>query len=318
MLRSTNHPQVKHIQKRLLQGMATGLLLMTASVSYAKSYVHDLGSVNIDEVPQRVVVLGYGSLDFVDALGVTPVGMPKQLLPATLEKYKDAQFINTGSLKEVNYETLFTLKPDLIIAEGRMARIYKDLNEIAPTYMFQIDTKDYWNTTKKHWENLSEIFGKQQKGAELIANIDNKINQLHQQAEDKPLKTLTVMSNGSNITKFGAVSRFSFIYQEAGFKTSTSENVKTKAATHGNLISFEYIADAKPDVLLILDRDQAIGTANGHAEELFDNSLVNSTPAAKNNEIKYLDPSAWYLASGGYQSTKVMIDDLNHVFNHAH
>lgn len=284
--------------------------LSTATVS-AKSYEHSLGSVEIAEVPQRVVVLGYGSLDFVDALGVTPVGLPKTLLPENLSHYDNDEITNTGSLQEANFETLFTLKPDLIIAEGRMAKIYDDLKDIAPVYMYQIDTKNYWETTQFHWNNISEIFGKQAEGAALVAEVQAKIDDLNNRNQQQPLQALTVMSNGNNITSFSPVSRFSFVYQEAGFNTSKSVNVAAKSNTHGDLISFEYIADAKPDVLLILDRDQAIGSGSGQAKQLFNNGLVNATPAAQNGNVVYLDAAAWYLSAGGYHSTQVMIDDLN-------
>lgn len=287
------------------------LLMVAITPAMAKTYTHSLGTVHIDEVPQRVVVLGFGSLDFVDALGVTPIAMPKKLLPDNLAKYKAEEFTNTGSLQEANYETLFTLKPDLIIAEGRMAKIYKDLAEIAPTYMFQIDSKNYWQTTQLHWNNLSDIFDKQQQGAELVADIQNKIDALKEKNIQTPLKALTTMSNGSNVSSFGPISRFSFIYQEAGFKNATSENVPAESRTHGDLISFEYIADAKPDVLFILDRDQAVGKATGKAKQLFSNDLVKSTPAANNERLIYLAPAAWYLAAGGYHSIQVMINDLN-------
>ncbi|MFA0569784.1 siderophore ABC transporter substrate-binding protein [Vibrio gallaecicus] len=289
---------------------ASLIALSSASV-FAKTYEHSMGTIEINEVPQRVVVLGFGSLDFVDALGIEPLGMPKNLLPEALSKYKSDKYINTGSLQEANYETLFTLKPDLIIAEGRMASIYSDLADIAPTYMFQIDSKNYWDTTQKHWSTLGEIFNKEEKTDALITEIQAKVDTLTSLTKQAKPKALTVMSNGSNITMFGPISRFSFIYNEAGMQTSTSDNVSSETRTHGNLISFEYIADAKPDVLLILDRDQAIGKASGQAKQLFDNSLVSSTPAAKNKHITYLDPSAWYLAAGGYQSIKVMIDDLH-------
>lgn len=295
--------------KQLLIGSA--VLAMGVSSAFAKTYTHSLGTVEINDVPQRVVVLGFGSLDFVDALGVTPIAMPKNLLPENLEKYKADEFTNTGSLQEVNYETLFTLKPDLIIAEGRMAKLYKDLKDIAPTYMYQIDSKNYWQTTQQHWTNLSEIFAKQEKGAELVNEVQTAIDDLKSNNESQSRKALTVMSNGSNIMSFSPVSRFSFVYQEAGFDTSKSVSVKAKSGTHGDLISFEYIADAKPDVLLVLDRDQAIGKSSGRAKEMFKNSLVESTPAAKNGQMVYLDPAAWYLSGGGYHSTKVMIEELN-------
>lgn len=289
---------------------ASLIALSSASV-FAKTYEHSMGTIEINNVPQRVVVLGFGSLDFVDALGVDPIAMPKNLLPETLSKYKSDKYINTGSLQEANYETLFTLKPDLIIAEGRMAKLYPDLADIAPTYMFQIDSKNYWDTTEQHWRTLGEIFDKEERAEVLISEIQTEIDALAARTKEDQPKALTVMSNGSNITMFSPISRFSFIYNEAGMQTSSSDNVASETRTHGNLISFEYIADAKPDVLLILDRDQAIGKASGQAKQLFDNSLVSSTPAAKNERITYLDPAAWYLAAGGYQSLKVMMDDLN-------
>ncbi|MEI8597413.1 ABC transporter substrate-binding protein [Vibrio sp. M60_M31a] len=68
------------------------------------------------------------------------------------------------------------------------------------------------------------------------------------------------------------------------------QNVKSVSGNHGNLISFEYIADAQPEVLLVLDREQAIGQSNGKAKALFDNDLVKSTPAAKNGRVMFLKP----------------------------
>lgn len=300
--------------KTSLRVATSALLLALAPIgAFAKTYQHSMGSVEINEVPKRVVVLGYGSLDYVDALGVTPIGVPKTLLPTTLEKYKGDSVENTGSVKEVNFETLFTLKPDLIIAEARMATIYKDLKDIAPTYMFEIDTKDYWKTTQKHWRTLGEIFEKSDRADQLIKEVQGQIDTLHSKVAQHPPRALTVSNSGNSLAMFGEKSRFSFVYDEAGFAPSTSQNVKSVSGNHGNLISFEYIADAQPEVLLVLDREQAIGQSNGKAKALFDNDLVKSTPAAKNGRVMFIDPAAWYLTAGGYHSTQTMIKELNQV-----
>jgi len=299
------------LRKNTIKLILKALVFITISTPVlANTYKHSLGTIEVEGTPQRVVVLGFGSLDFVDALGVTPVAMPKKLLPARLAKYQADEFVNTGSLQEVDYETLFTIKPDLIIAEARMAQLYKDLAEIAPTYMFQINSKNYWESTQEHWKNISQILDKEEQGLALIKDIQTRIDKLHTDKNGKSLSALTVMSNGNNITSFGPDSRFSFIYHEAGFKPSASNNVASNTLPHGNLISFEYIADAKPDTLLILDRDQAIGNNEGQAKKLFDNPLIASTPAGKNNKIVYLDPTAWYLVAGGYHSLQTMISDL--------
>ncbi|GAM76430.1 hypothetical protein JCM19241_3967 [Vibrio ishigakensis] len=50
--------------------------------------------------------------------------------------------------------------------------MYDELSQIAPTYMFQIDNKDYWKTTQAHWQTLGDIFNQEQKVAEFIQITD--------------------------------------------------------------------------------------------------------------------------------------------------
>ncbi len=290
-------------------------LALLSTGAFAKTYQHPLGEVEISKTPKRVVVLGYASLDFIDSLNIEPVGMPKSMLPGYLAKFKSDEYGNTGTSKEVNFEKLFTLKPDLIIAEARMAEIYDDLKAIAPTYMYDVDTEDYWNSARSHWLTLGEIFDKQAQVESMIAEIQTKIDYLSNKVSKNPPKALTVSNSGNNLALFGPQSRFAFVYNEAGFIPSTSENIATKASLHGNLISFEYIADAQPDLMLVLDREQAVGKSVGKAKALFDNDLVKSTPAAKNQKILFMDPIAWYLTAGGYQSTQIMVDELISLLN---
>lgn len=280
----------------------------------AQTIEHALGTIEIDGIPKRVVVLGHGSLDYLDALGVNPVGVTKQLLPQFMSKYNDEQYSATGSLHEPNFETIFMLKPDIIIAENRQSELYKELSQIAPVYMFQIDNSNYWETTQHHWRALATIFNKQSRAEALIKEVQTQIDNVNNSATQQPSQALVVMNNGNNLAMFAEKSRFSVIYQEFNFEQASSQKVPVVAGPHGNLISFEYIADAKPEVIFILDREQAIGMSKGKAKTLFDNNLVNATPAAKKQRIIFMDPAAWYLATGGYQATKMMINDAQSAF----
>ena len=50
---------------------------------------HELGTINIDKVPERVVVLDYGALDVLDALDVPISGVSKSnTMPDYLSKYQ--------------------------------------------------------------------------------------------------------------------------------------------------------------------------------------------------------------------------------------
>ncbi|MGR5117394.1 siderophore ABC transporter substrate-binding protein [Vibrio astriarenae] len=293
--------------------MFASLLLSFSSFSMAKTIEHTLGSIEINEQPQRVVVLSHGALDFLDEIGVEPVGVVKQLLPKNLEQYGDSKYHALGSLKEPNFEEIFMAKPDLIITEGRQAELYKDLSAIAPVYMYQIDNSDYWKTTQHHWRVLGDVFGQSEQVEGMISNIQQQFNDIEAKTTAQSMNAMSVMNSGNRLSMFGSNSRFSVIYDELGFETRESQNVESVARPHGNLISFEYVADAQPDVLFILDRQQAIGMSNASSEQFFDNPLVNSTPAAKNNKIVFLDSAAWYLTAGGYKSTQTMINDVKDV-----
>ncbi|MEF1291150.1 ABC transporter substrate-binding protein, partial [Vibrio sp. M260118] len=118
--------------------------------------------------------------------------------------------------------------------------------------------------------------------------------------------------NGGKVSVFGAQSRFAALYELFGFSEVTA-NKANKA--HGDLISYEYIAEANPPYLLVLDRDQAIGRESGEAFKKLNNSLISQTDAVKNGHVHYLNPHAWYISASGIQATQIMIDDINALLN---
>ncbi len=50
--------------------------------------------------------------------------------------------------------------------------------------------------------------------------------------------------------------------------------------------------------------------AMAQAKALFDNDLIKSTDAYKNDKIVYLDSAAWYVVAGGLDSTQTMINNV--------
>ncbi|GAM76431.1 catechol siderophore ABC transporter [Vibrio ishigakensis] len=104
-----------HALSKVLALATLTLSTFFSATSMAKTYTHSLGEIEIDQVPQRVVVLGQGSLDLLDELGVEPVGLVKPLMPHFLSKYTADQYQSVGTLQEPNFEAIFMLKPDLIM-----------------------------------------------------------------------------------------------------------------------------------------------------------------------------------------------------------
>ncbi|MEZ8629470.1 siderophore ABC transporter substrate-binding protein [Vibrio lentus] len=297
--------------RKLLSGLVIVLassLMMTAQAETV-TIEHVKGTAQFDEVPQRVVVLGFGSLDVLDKIGVKPVGAPHSLMPDYLTSYKDTT-ANTGSLSEPDFEAIYMLKPDVIIAENRMLKVYDKLAQIAPTIMFSIEGDKYWADAQQNWRALGQLFDKQAEVEAIIAETQDSIAAVNDKVTSGETTAMMLMNNGNNIAMFNKGSRFSIIFDDFGYVESKSATVAPIKGTHGNLISFEYIADAKPEVLYVLDREKAIGKSEGRAQQLFDNPLVAATPAAQQGNIVYLDSSAWYLAGGGVTAIHRMLGDI--------
>lgn len=79
---------------------------------------------------------------------------------------------------------------------------------------------------------------------------------------------------------------------------------------YGEVVSFEYIADADPDYIFVIDRDAARGSDEATAEATLDNPLVQGTKAAQNDNIVYLSPELWYVMGGGINNVDAMIDEV--------
>lgn len=269
---------------------------------------HTLGETEVKTNPQRVVVFDYPALDTLNALGVdSVVGVPgKDRLPEGLEVYSADKYTNVGTIKEPDLEAVKSSNPDLIIISGRQADYYEQLNEIAPTISVAKDNADYVNSMINTIDQLGEIFGVEDKAKEEITKLEEKIAEVKSIVEEKEAEALTVMVNEGNLSVYGDESRFALLYQGFGFKNvdDTIDN-----STHGQTVTFEYLAEKNPEYIFVLDRGAATG-GESTAAQVLDNDIVKSTDAYKNGKIVYLNPVVWYTNDGGLNSVNTMIEDV--------
>jgi iron complex transport system substrate-binding protein len=120
-------------------------------------------------------------------------------------------------------------------------------------------------------------------------------------------KGLITLVTGGKVSAYGAGSRFGLIHDVLGVPESDGN---LEASTHGQSISFEYIAEKNPAYLFVVDRDAVVDGGETSAKEVIENELVKNTDAYKNDNIVYLDPNYWYLSGGGLQSVTEMISEI--------
>lgn len=273
---------------------------------------HNLGETVISSRPQRVAALDMNEVDFLDQLNVPIAGMVKDFIPHFLEKYKDSpEIVDLGAIVQPNMEKVYALKPDLVLMTPLHTTQYEDLSQLAPTLHFDIDYRNsrshHVDIIKKHLVDLGEIFGKQELARQKVAEIDAKVAEVQAVTSERPEKALVVMHNNGAFSSFGVESRYGFVFDVLGVKPA-SEKVET--SLHGQPISSEFISQANPDILYIIDRTAVMqGKPIIDAEHLA-NPLLRQTKAWKNGNVVFVDPDAWYITSASVTSLKIVIDDI--------
>lgn len=273
---------------------------------------HNLGTIEVPVNPQRVVVLEFGALENLDAIGVKPVAIAKNALPDYLSKYKEDESIeDVGNITEVDIEKINELQPDLIIIGGRLAESYETLSKIAPTYNHANNTEDILGSLENNLTNLGQIFNKEEKFKKAFDEIKTKVEAVHANASASDDEALVVLHNKGRFSAYGSKSRFAIVHDVLGVKEA-KPGLDTHI--HGNVASNEFIQQVNPDILFVIDRSAAIGDQALNKEDV-ENKLIQQTNAYKNDKIVYLDSQAWYLSGTGITSVNMMIDEVASVFN---
>lgn len=278
----------------------------SAETTFPMTLTHELGETVLEEKPETVVVFDFGILDALSKLDVEVAGVPQAAIPPYLEEYAGSEYTNVGSLKEPDFEAIHAMQPDLIIISARQADLYPEFEEIAPTVYMGLDTTDYMNSFESNMTLLGELFGKEQEMATELQGVKEEVATIAKDLESVEGKTSFVMVNEGKVSAFGPGSRFGTVFDVFGYDAA-DENLEV--STHGQSVSFEYLAETNPDILFVLDRSMAFEEGT-YANTDFENELVQKTNAYKNGKIIYVDPSAWYLSGGGLDSMRIMIEDM--------
>ena len=266
------------------------------------------GEITIPANVSKIAVMDYTSLDTFVALGASDkvIGLPlSSAVPTSLASFKDGKYADFGAVNNVNLEKLAAAQPQLIISADRLQKQTDALKQIAPTYHYSIDTNNYWQSFHEQTLNLAKIVGKTTEAEQKLQTLDAEAAKLSEKTKGKT--ALIVLVNNDKLMAFGQHSRFGLIHDKLGF---TPADASIKVGTHGQSISYEYIAEKNPDYLFVIDRASAVTGKSGGAQAALDNDIVKQSKAAKENHIVYLDANNWYLMNGGLNAMHEMVAEV--------
>ena len=266
------------------------------------------GEITIPANVSKIAVMDYTSLDTFVALGASDkvIGLPlSSAVPTSLASFKDGKYADFGAVNNVNLEKLAAAQPQLIISADRLQKQTDALKQIAPTYHYSIDTNNYWQSFHEQTLNLAKIVGKTTEAEQKLQALDAEAAKLSEKTKGKT--ALIVLVNNDKLMAFGQHSRFGLIHDKLGF---TPADASIKVGTHGQSISYEYIAEKNPDYLFVIDRASAVTGKSGGAQAALNNDIVKQSKAAKENHIVYLDANNWYLMNGGLNAMHEMVVEV--------
>jgi iron complex transport system substrate-binding protein len=163
----------------------------TASSDFPVTIKHAFGETTVPEQPKRVVTVSWVNDDVAIALGVVPVGLPKNewggndlgstpWKDAALEKLgagfgSDAAPVRFSEADGVNFTEIAKLDPDVILGaySGLKEEDYKKLSEIAPVVAYpDIAYGTPWQETTSM---IGTALGKEAEATKLIADTEATI-----------------------------------------------------------------------------------------------------------------------------------------------
>lgn len=249
----------------------------------------------------RIVITGaVEAMEDSIVLEVNPVGaitFSGKFPPLFESITKDAQSI--GEKLEPNYETILSLKPDVILASSKFKpEVIEQLSKIATTIPY--------SHISTNWESnlrlLGELSGKQEQAEEEITKFKTDLEASKSQIGDslKDKKVVAVRIREGELYIYPEAVFFNpVLYEDLGIAVPA----EVKAAKAQELVSKEKFAEMNPDYVFIqFSPDENRDTPNA-LEEFQKDPIMKTINAFKNDHafVNVVDP----LAQGGTAYSKI-------------
>lgn len=264
--------------------------------------------------PKNVVIFNFDIIDMLttvglDKTGITHLAYPHSNVPVFLEGVlNQRQDTNAGSLFVPDLTVLTAFDPDLIIIGGRSTGAYSTLkNEFPNADILDVSTEygQYIEGLERNAHNLAKIFpGVAFELGVEVQTIKAEMNAVKEVA--KSHEALFIMVNNGQMSFFANDGRFAVLYDEFGFLPA--DDRPDEASQHGDVQSHEYVKQVNPEVIFIMDRGAVTGGESTGFSTV--KNLLEGTTAHANDNIYALNSTAWYIATGGFKATRLMIADF--------
>lgn len=265
-----------NIKKKIIALLSVTMLTFMVGCSSSESNESNVTNSNGEEV---VVATSVAVTEILDKLGVEVSGVPTTSYELP-ESTKDATEV--GSPMNPDLEIIKSLNPTCVVSVDTLGSDFEKQfteNNI-PSMFVNLSTVD---GLKETIANLGEKFDKSEKAVEIIAELENKENELNLSKKENKEDILILFGAPGSVMVSTDNSYVGNLVKIAG-----GNNIFESESSSFIQVNMEEIIKRNPDKILIMTHavpDEAKKTV----EEEFAKATWQQLDAIKNNKVYYLE-----------------------------
>ena len=265
-----------NIKKKIIGLLSVTMLTFMVGCSSSESNESNVTNSNGEEV---VVATSVAVTEILDKLGVEVSGVPTTSYELP-ESTKDATEV--GSPMNPDLEIIKSLNPTCVVSVDTLGSDFEKQfteNNI-PSMFVNLSTVD---GLKETIVNLGEKFDKSEKAAEIIAELENKENELNLSKKENKEDVLILFGAPGSVMVSTDNSYVGNLVKIAG-----GNNIFESESSSFIQVNMEEIIKRNPDKILIMTH-AVPEEAKKTVEEEFAKATWQQLDAIKNNKVYYLE-----------------------------
>ena len=265
-----------NIKKKIIALLSVTMLTFMVGCSSSESNESNVTNSNGEEV---VVATSVAVTEILDKLGVEVSGVPTTSYELP-ESTKDATEV--GSPMNPDLEIIKSLNPTCVVSVDTLGSDFEKQfteNNI-PSMFVNLSTVD---GLKETIVNLGEKFDKSEKAAEIIAELENKENELNLSKKENKEDVLILFGAPGSVMVSTDNSYVGNLVKIAG-----GNNIFESESSSFIQVNMEEIIKRNPDKILIMTH-AVPEEAKKTVEEEFAKATWQQLDAIKNNKVYYLE-----------------------------
>lgn len=265
-----------NIKKKIIALLSVTMLTFMVGCSSSESNESNVTNSNGEEV---VVATSVAVTEILDKLGVEVSGVPTTSYELP-ESTKDATEV--GSPMNPDLEIIKSLNPTCVVSVDTLGSDFEKQfteNNI-PSMFVNLSTVD---GLKETIVNLGEKFDKSEKAAEIIAELENKENELNLSKRENKEDILILFGAPGSVMVSTDNSYVGNLVKIAG-----GNNIFESESSSFIQVNMEEIIKRNPDKILIMTH-AVPEEAKKTVEEEFAKATWQQLDAIKNNKVYYLE-----------------------------